>query len=128
MPMRARDIHAAAELGRRDASLAVAVLWLIALFAILSTERYPRGIFDFNLAVTRWTWRIGFYSYYALGTDRYPPFTLGPDSNPAWLEVEYSLGGRRCTSSSCEGRRARPARSKPGAGVGRVTPGCRRPC
>jgi hypothetical protein len=70
--------------------IAFIVLTVVAFFAILFTARYPRGIFDFNLGVLRWTWRVAFYSYAALGTDRYPPFTLGaaPDY-PATLDVAY---------------------------------------
>jgi len=70
--------------------IAFVVLSVVAFFAILFTARYPRGIFEFNLGVLRWTWRVAYYSYGALGTDRYPPFTLGaaPDY-PATLDVAY---------------------------------------
>jgi hypothetical protein len=70
--------------------IAFLVLTVVAFFAVVFTGRYPRGIFDFNVGVVRWSWRAEFYATHAIATDRYPPFSLQPDqSYPADVEIPY---------------------------------------
>jgi len=76
--------------------LALTVLWaafvlatVVAGGSVLLTGHYPRRLFDFNAGVLRWTWRVGHYSYLTLGSDRYPPFSLGVTDHPATLTISY---------------------------------------
>lgn len=74
----------------------LAVLWVAFLVvtvaagvAILFTGRYPAPWFQFAVGVLRWNWRVSFYAYGVLGTDKYPPFTPARTAYPADFDVEY---------------------------------------
>jgi hypothetical protein len=56
-------------------SIGVLVVWLIAIFAVLITGKWPQSLRNFVVGVLRWSTRVN--AYWFLMTDKYPPFRLG---------------------------------------------------
>jgi Domain of unknown function (DUF4389) len=54
--------------------IAVIVVWVIGVFAVLFTGRWPEGLRTFVVGVMRWYTRVE--AYLGLLTDEYPPFRL----------------------------------------------------
>ena len=59
-------------------AIAAVIVWYIALWAIMFTGRYPRGMYNFNVGLARWAYRLN--TYLLLMTDRYPPFSGKPSA------------------------------------------------
>lgn len=70
---------------------AFVVVTCAAGLCILFTGVYPRSLFDFNRGVLRWSCRVSYYAFYGgIGTDQYPPFTLGAVADyPISLDIAY---------------------------------------
>lgn len=67
--------------------IATWVMSIVALFSILFTRRYPRGLFDFIVSVARWNANVSAYT--GLLRDEYPPFSFDPGVYPVRYELEY---------------------------------------
>src|SRR2546423_15678870 len=91
--------------------IAFAVMSVVAFFAILFTGRYPRPIFEFNVGVLRWTWRVNYYAYSALGPPQYPPFP--PAQVPAYPPQLHVPSPAHLSAGPVPVRGGLPARRHP---------------
>ena len=74
-------------------SLAVILLMIIGYLVVTFTGKYPRGLFDFQVGMSRWNFRI---NCWIVGlTDKYPPFSLKEGGHPADVSIEYPESSSR---------------------------------
>jgi hypothetical protein len=71
--------------------IGVLVTWIVSWFTVLFTGRIPRGIFDFEVGVLRWAYRLRAWVF--LLTDQYPPFGFDEGLSPVNFTVEYPEEG-----------------------------------
>lgn len=64
---------------------AMALITVLAWFAILFTGKYPKSFFEFTSGVMRWQANV--WAYVALLRDEYPPFSLEPGEYPVTLDI-----------------------------------------
>ena len=65
--------------------VAMALLTVLAWFAILFTGRYPKSFFEFTSGVLRWQANV--FAYVALLRDEYPPFSWERGDYPLTLDI-----------------------------------------
>jgi len=68
--------------------IALALLTVLAWFAILFTGRYPKAFFDFTSGVLRWQANV--IAYAALLRDEYPPFSWEPGDYALTLDIPHA--------------------------------------
>ena len=68
------------------------LMTIIAVFTTLFIGRYPQVLFDFDVGMLRWAWKVGFNSYSVLGVDPYPSFILSEFDYPQTLDIPCPMG------------------------------------
>lgn len=68
-------------------SIGSAFVTFIAFWSILFTEKYPKGMFEFQVKLMRWNYRVT--ARLMNLADGYPPFGLDAEDDVVELEIEY---------------------------------------
>jgi hypothetical protein len=72
------------------------ILLIVAWVVIVITAKYPRGLFDLILGISRWITRAA--GYLTLLTDKYPPFSTSEEPGyPIRVSVPYPERSSRLT-------------------------------